>query len=85
MSKLVDSLLKKGLLTREEHPADRRRVKLLATPSGVKITEASRKGTMAYLTQKTGNMTADDRATVIKAMKAMRSVFTVANKLSDVT
>jgi DNA-binding MarR family transcriptional regulator len=85
MSKLIDVLLKKGLLTREEQPADRRRVKLLATPSGVKITEASRQGTMSYLTQKMGNMNADERATIIKAMKEMRSVFTVANKKSDVT
>jgi DNA-binding MarR family transcriptional regulator len=79
MSKLVDDLLRKGLLKREEHPADRRRVKLLATPRGVKITEASRQGTMNYLAQKLGDISAQDRETLINAMEKLRSVFTVAN------
>lgn len=80
MSKLVDDLLNKGLLKREEHPADRRRVKLFATPRGVKITEASRQGTLSYLTQKLGGISANDSQTIVNAMETLRSIFTVANQ-----
>ncbi len=80
MSKLVDDLLKKGLLKREEHPADRRRLKLFATSRGVKITDVSRQGTMTYLTQKLDALSVDDRAAIIKAMETLRSVFSVANE-----
>ena len=79
MSKLVDDLIRKGLLKREEHPADRRRITLFATSHGVKITEASRQGTLSHLAQKLGDISTDDKETIINAMETLRSVFTVTN------
>ncbi len=74
-SKLVDGLLARGMLTREDNPADRRRVKLGVTNHGLTILETSRRGTLTYLTDKIASLSAEDREVIVKAMKAMRSVF----------
>jgi DNA-binding MarR family transcriptional regulator len=85
MSKLVDELIKKGMMTREDHPADRRRIKLIVTHDGLTILETSRNGTLAYLSEKLGGISADEREVIAKAMQAMRSVFTIRKRTSDVT
>jgi len=74
-SRLVDGLLARGMLTREDNPADRRCVKLGVTNHGLTILETSRRGTLTYLTDKIASLSAEDREVIIKAMKAMRSVF----------
>ncbi len=84
-SKLVDALLKKGLITRDEHPKDRRRVQLVVTSRGQAILETSRKGTLSSLSEKLSSINADDRATIIKAMQTMRSVFKENKRTIDVT
>jgi MarR family transcriptional regulator for hemolysin len=74
-SKLVDDLLKNGLMTREEHPVDRRRIKLAVTSQGLKILEVSRKGTLAYLAEKLGDTSVDELEAIVKAAQALRLVF----------
>ena len=74
-SKLVDGLIARGMLTREDNPADRRRVKLGVTNHGLRILETSRRGTLTYLTDKIASLSAEDKEVIVKAMKAMRSVF----------
>jgi len=74
-SKLVDGLLARGMLTREDNPADRRRVKLGVTNHGLGILETSRRDTLIYLKGKIASLSADEREVIVKAMKAMRSVF----------
>jgi MarR family transcriptional regulator for hemolysin len=74
-SKLVDGLIARGMLTREDNVADRRRVKLGVTNHGLVILETSRRGTLNYLADKIASLSADDREVVVKAMNAMRSVF----------
>jgi len=74
-SKLVDDLIKKGMMTRREHLRDRRRVSLAVTPRGVAVFEVSRKGTLEYLAEKLGSTSVDDCEAIVKAMKAMRQVF----------
>ncbi len=73
-SRLVDDLIKHSLMTREEHPADRRKVKLAVTPRGFSILEISRKGTLKYLAEKLRKISTEDRISIIKAMKAIREV-----------
>jgi DNA-binding MarR family transcriptional regulator len=75
-SKLVDDLLKKGLLTREEHPVDRRRLKLALTSKGLSILEASRKGALEVLSEKIAGLNATERANIAAAMQTLRLVFT---------
>ena len=74
-SRLVDVLIARGMLTREDNPADRRRVKLGVTNHGLTILETSRRGTLTYLADKLASISAEDREIIVKAMKAMRSVF----------
>jgi MarR family transcriptional regulator for hemolysin len=74
-SRLVDGLIARGMITREDNPADRRRVKLDVTNHGLTILETSRRGTLTYLADKIASLSAEDREVIAKAMKAMRSVF----------
>src|SRR5208283_2776860 len=71
-SKLVDGLMARGMLTREDNPADRRRVKLGVTNHGLTILETSRRGTLTYLTDKIASLSDEEREVIIKALKAMR-------------
>jgi DNA-binding MarR family transcriptional regulator len=74
-SKLVDELIKHGLMVRKENPNDRRRLSLAITHHGVELLEASRKGTLKYLAEKLRAVNADNRDAIVKAMRAMRPVF----------
>jgi MarR family transcriptional regulator for hemolysin len=74
-SRLVDGLIARSMITREDNPADRRRVKLGVTNHGLIILETSRRGTLTYLADKIASLSAEDREVIAKAMKAMRSVF----------
>lgn len=75
MSKMVDNLTRSGLMTREEHPKDRRRVKLAITSRGLKILETSKKGTIKYLAEKLNGVSPKDLETIAKAVKAMQPIF----------
>jgi DNA-binding MarR family transcriptional regulator len=75
-STLVDGLIKRGLMTREDQPDNRRRVRLVVTSRGRAILEASTRGTMAYLAKKLSSVSADNREVIVKAMETLRSVFT---------
>jgi DNA-binding MarR family transcriptional regulator len=74
--RLMDGLIARGMMTRQDNPNDRRRVKLTVTSSGQAILKASRMGTLVYLSDKLSGVTAGDRKVIVKAMKTLRSVFT---------
>ena len=74
-SRLVDVLIARRLLTREDNPTDRRRLKLGVTNRGLIILEASRRGTLNYLSKKLASLSADERVVLVEAMKAMRLAF----------
>jgi len=73
--RLVDGLIARGMMTRQGHPTDRRRLRLIVTPRGAKILEISRSGTLACLAEKLNGVTAQDRGIIVKAMGVLRSVF----------
>jgi DNA-binding MarR family transcriptional regulator len=75
-STLVDNLIERGMMTREENPDDRRRVRLTVTSRGRAILETSTRGTMTYLAKKLSSVSIDDREAIVKAMETLRSVFT---------
>lgn len=77
-SRLVDGLIARGLMARNDHPADRRRVWLTVTGHGLAILEASTQGTVSYLADKLSGMDADTREVVDKAVEALRTVFATA-------
>jgi DNA-binding MarR family transcriptional regulator len=72
----VDGLIVRGMITREDYPADRRRIRLTVTPRGQKTLETSRRGTLTYLADKLSSISADDREVIFKAMKALQPIFT---------
>lgn len=74
-STLVDGLIKRGMMTREDQPDNRRRVRLVVTSRGRAILDASTRGTMAYLAKKLGGLSAGNREVIAKAMETLRSVF----------
>lgn len=80
-SRPVNGLIARNTMTREDHPADRRRVRLIITPYGQTVLETSRKGTLAYLADKLGTISADDREAVAEAMKALRPIFTRGGRM----
>ena len=75
-SRLVDGLIYRNMKTREDHPEDRRRVKLTVTHVGEQILEASRQDALTYLSTKLSNITANDRETIVKAMNVLQPIFT---------
>ena len=74
-SRLVDGLISRRLMTREEHPLDRRRVKLAATGHGLSILSASRAGTLSYLSEKMERVGEADRDAMVRAMAVLREFF----------
>jgi len=74
-STLVDALIERGLMTREEDPMDRRRVRLAVTSRGKAILEDATNATLEYLTGKLAGINAEEREVVARAMKILRSLF----------
>lgn len=74
-SRLVDGLIGRGLMSREEHPVDRRRVRLTITHRGLSVLQASRAETLTYLSDKLRNVGDNGRETIVRAMEALRTVF----------
>jgi DNA-binding MarR family transcriptional regulator len=79
-SRLVDGLIYRYMMTREDHPDDRRRVKLTVTHFGKQILEASRQDALTYLSKKLSNINADDREAIVKAMNVLQANFTIDAK-----
>jgi DNA-binding MarR family transcriptional regulator len=75
MSKLVDGLVGRRLVTREPHAADRRRVTLELTGRGHTTLESAYASTQAHLAARLAVMPEAERVTVVQAMRALRSRF----------
>jgi DNA-binding MarR family transcriptional regulator len=78
MSKMVDGLVARGLVAREDCPQDRRRLDLTITPAGKAVFMAARKAAQARLAEMLKALSASDRALVVNAMRALRGVFAAA-------
>lgn len=76
MSKTVDGLVRRGLVSRETCGDDRRRAALGLTPSGEEGFEAARQATRARIAAMLAAMSPEERATVVQAMEILRPVFT---------
>jgi DNA-binding MarR family transcriptional regulator len=74
-SRLVDILIERHLLTREDNPSDRRRVKLATTSRGLTILANSRRGTSKYLADKLRAISEEDRKNLLDGLAVIRGVF----------
>jgi DNA-binding MarR family transcriptional regulator len=75
MSKLVDGLVERKLVTREFDLEDRRRVTLALTGRGRAILHAARAPTQAYLAEVLSAVSPAERAVVLQAMRVLRPLF----------
>ncbi len=75
MSKLVDKLVERKLMTREFDTGDRRRVTLALTGRGRSILQAAHATTQAYLAETLSTLSPAERATVAQAMRVLRPLF----------
>jgi DNA-binding MarR family transcriptional regulator len=74
-SKMVDGLVARELVTREDSPADRRYVALALTELGRSTLKAARGATQRELARMLRSLPSDDRPALVRAMEALRPVF----------
>jgi len=74
-SRLVDNLIERDMMTRTDHPDDRRRVRLTVTRHGRTILQTSTDETVSYLARKLSGADADSREIIDKAVEALRTIF----------
>lgn len=77
-SRLVDNLIERDLMTRTDHPDDRRRVRLAVTRRGHTILRKSTDEAVSYLARKLSAVDADRREIIEKAVEALRIIFASA-------
>ena len=75
MSKLMDGLVERKLVTREFDSADRRRVMLGLTGRGRAILDAAHAASQTYLAEVLAALSPSERASVAQAMEALRPLF----------
>ena len=75
MSKLIDELVSRGLVVRNEHQEDRRKICLQLTPAGKKELEAAYEHTQAFLVKKLSGLAKEDLDTVLCSMEILSKLF----------
>jgi DNA-binding MarR family transcriptional regulator len=70
-SKLVDGLVKRGLLAREESAADRRKITLALTPEGCRVLDEAIGCTQQTLTDRLNRLDEAERVTLLQAMQIL--------------
>jgi DNA-binding MarR family transcriptional regulator len=75
MSKMMDGLVARQLVTREISSSDRRRVTLRLTPLGRTTWQSAREATQAHLSQRLAALSASERSLLVRAMQALRPIF----------
>ena len=67
MTRVIAGLEEKGLLTRSPHPTDRRQVVLSLTEDGERLLKEERRRKEAWLAQRLGELTSEERAILRQA------------------
>ena len=75
MSRLVDGLVEKRLMTRRPCDDDRRHVRLGVTPAGKTAIDEARQMAQAHMAEALTLLTARQRAAIAGAMQTLRTVF----------
>jgi DNA-binding MarR family transcriptional regulator len=78
VSKLVDGLVNKKLITRRESTTDRRRLTLSLTKPGEDILRVARQATQDHLKNVLCTLSADELSTIIRAMSLLHPLFAQA-------
>lgn len=82
MSKLVDALVKRKLLTRDSHGQDRRRICLTLTSKGKRELNGAYQHTQSFFADKFSELTDGERTQVAEALNVMKILFELNPKTS---
>ena len=77
VSKLVDGLVKQGLISRQESTTDRRRLTLELTQTGASIIDSARAGAQLNLAKKLNCLSNPELETIYAAMQLLHPIFSV--------
>ncbi|HYM39356.1 MAG TPA: MarR family transcriptional regulator [Thermoplasmata archaeon] len=83
MSRLVDGLVSRDLVRREESPEDRRRVLLHLTNLGKDLVRTARAGAQSRLAEVLTTLPIAERGDIARAMQSLRPVFLPRPRPSD--
>ena len=75
MSKLMDGLVVRKLVTRTSHSGDRRRITLTLTVRGRALWQSAHDETQASLARRLATLDERDRVTVVNAMQLLQPLF----------
>ena len=76
VSKLVDGLVKKGLISRQESTTDRRRLTLVLTQSGESIINSARAIAQVNIAKILSNLSTEELSTIYQALELLNPLFT---------
>jgi DNA-binding MarR family transcriptional regulator len=76
VSKAVDALVNKGLVSRRQDPADRRNIPLALTDEGQRVLEAVFSEAETWLSARFARLTADEVEILLKGLEYLRKAFT---------
>jgi DNA-binding MarR family transcriptional regulator len=82
MSKLVDTLVRQKLLTRDVHGRDRRRICLALTAKGKRELDEAYRHTQSFFAGKFAKLTEPERTQVAGTMNVMRKLFALNADMS---
>lgn len=75
MSKMIEGLVSKGLVSRAGCASDRRRVALSLTAKGKNMLRQVRRGAHEVLARKISSLSLEDRLTLLAAMRSLHLLF----------
>jgi DNA-binding MarR family transcriptional regulator len=75
MSKMIDKLVARALITRASAPDDRRRMILILTPTGQAVLQAAVEATQARLVEQLMALSPDECTLIVESMKLLRGAF----------
>jgi DNA-binding MarR family transcriptional regulator len=76
VSQAVETLVKKGMLTRVQSTRDRRFVEVALTPAGEELLDRLFKQTRKWMNELMKGLTRDELETIAKAMEALKKIST---------
>jgi DNA-binding MarR family transcriptional regulator len=85
MSKMIDGLVARELVTRRMDPEDRRRVVLAPTALGRAARQAAHKATESRLAERLEVLAASERRTILQAMQVLRTIFVPGREAKTAT
>lgn len=84
VSKLIDGLVKQGLIDREESTTDRRRLTLVLTQKGESIIDSALASAQAHLSSILSDLSNDELKTIHQALELLNPLFMSQSRLQPV-